>query len=361
MAQRLPIPASPEDITPHWLTEALRSTATIDASARVTEISKRTIDTEGAGQSSWGSDLSVAYSDAASDPPRRLFVKGMLPNLEMYAEYALAGFRHELIFYQRIGPRTDIRVPRFYYGDLSSDPAAAVIVMESLASDEFATMDSGLSLSDAKLVLDELAHLHGRWWNSAEIDEFPWAADFMKVVAADHYVPRVPGIWKRLKEETPDLLNDDTRELGDHLVERIGDVWVRLLSAPRTVIQLDSRIDNVAFRTRSSGRCAVLFDWVCGPGPAVWDLGLLLFTVLEGRALDGLPSLLEHYCSRLVAEGVDDYPVDRATEDLAVAALATFIARIYALGAALDLGRSHPRSALRRLAFERVARAVAYM
>ncbi len=354
-ANSLPIPRSAEEITPEWLTAALRSSGVIAGTVAVTAVMANQID-DSQAQSGWYSDLTITYSTDSPGLPDRVFVKGHRSDTELFAEYAFRMFVHELIFYTQVSPKTATRVPQLYHGALDRDRQQAILLMESLSNDTLTSLEAGFSHADAGVILHELAGLHGRWWNSPEIDEIEWAGDPFRQLAAEYLEPHLPGIWDRIKHEAPELLTEHTARLGDAVVGRVAELWEHMLTHPRTLLQMDPRAGNVAIREVDGERTAILFDWIVGPGPAASDLGLMLLTGLDDGDAGSLANLLRGYCRRLETEGVAGYTIDDAMEDLRLGALSAFAIRLFTMGAYLDLGPDHLRSASRKAAFNRVSR-----
>ena len=101
-----PLPKSPNEITPQWMTAVLRNSGSLPASAEVSEVTGRQLG-EGAGMLSELSLLSLTYSGDYQDAPATLVAK--FPTLNEVNRGIAMDFRvyqREVRSYQEIVPKS---------------------------------------------------------------------------------------------------------------------------------------------------------------------------------------------------------------------------------------------------------------
>lgn len=356
MNSGIDIPRNIKQVTPLWLTEALRSSGVLDSLSEVTVISEVPLKTS-AGQSGWYADLIVEYSPRTQSAPRRMFLKGMKSNSDLFSNALANFFRHELIFYSKVAPLTQVRVPEFYFGEVAHDSSAAILALEALDSSTIGSMVDGLSVTDLRLLLQQLAGLHGRWWNSSEMDSFNWPKDQFRLAAENHYAPKLRNVLERIKTESPELLSPSATELAETLVDRIPEVWSYHQSTPRSLLQNDAGVNNVAFEKVNGSKRAIMFDWLCAPGPVAWDVGLAICVSLIDSDVPHIPQLSRDYASMIRESGVT-LSDDEALHIVRVGSLSAFAARLFALSPTFEADPSDPLTAMRLAGFRRVSQAI---
>jgi Ser/Thr protein kinase RdoA (MazF antagonist) len=152
------------------------------------------------------------------------------------------------------------------------------LLMDDLSPD-LVPDDGPLTAAQEDALLEALARLHARYWESDAL-RLPWLTpplapvDLLSPATAARRLAEGPSAlyewvragWSTLRARAPEpvvaLLRDPERA--------IGRAWAGL---PRTLLHGDVRLVNVAF---PNGRAA-LFDWqFVGPGAATCDLGCYL-------------------------------------------------------------------------------------
>jgi hypothetical protein len=131
----LPIPLTHDEVTPEWLTAALRSGGALNA-ARIVEIAAETIG-EGVGFVGDIARLRLSYDEQEACAPATIIAK--LPTMEPRRRMMGAAarfFEREIRFYRDIAPGIDVRTPRCHYGASSPGDGRHVLLLEDLAPAE---------------------------------------------------------------------------------------------------------------------------------------------------------------------------------------------------------------------------------
>jgi hypothetical protein len=165
------VPASPHDITPRWLEQALspRYPGVRIGAVEVTEVRQVT---------NTHAFLRVGYEEAHG-APERMFAK-MLP-LDPARRTVLAASQmgpKEVLFYDRLAPQLPLRVPDVYVAHHDERDGSFVLLMEDLGGSHCRVSDGtwGITADSAARALEDLAGLHVRFENpQRRMAEVPWA------------------------------------------------------------------------------------------------------------------------------------------------------------------------------------------
>ncbi len=126
------IPGSFDDITPAWLTDALRSGGHLPTGS-VRSIRRERIG-EGSGFMGQISLLVVDYVGAAAETPSSFVVKMAAdpgPNRDMGVNYRI--YEKESRFYAELAPQVDLRTPTPYVNRFDPESHSFVLLLENLA------------------------------------------------------------------------------------------------------------------------------------------------------------------------------------------------------------------------------------
>jgi hypothetical protein len=274
MSKLAAIPLEPADVTPEWLSTALRErfpSASV-ASVEVLEIH---------GGTNSNARLRVVYdtsceTDARGELPEIFFLK--LPPLDPADRDRInrTGMgRREALFYQSLAELVPMRVPRPYVARFDEASGAFVLLIEDLDSTGCTTPDpvAALSFEQASLAMHDYAALHVRYEDKARreceagwVERMPGGSDFgstMLQYGLEHH---------------RDRLSDAFAELAELYIERqsaIEEVWDR---GAVTVLQGDSHIGNLF---DDHGRVGFL-DWgLIQLGTPLRDVGYFITMALS--------------------------------------------------------------------------------
>jgi len=340
------IPTSLDDIDPGWLTDALRSSAVIDASTSVTTCDSVVLGT-GEGFAGDLARLTVTYS--GGDGPSTMVAK--IPTSiddNRNGSEMLGVYEREIRMYQQILPTLGVPVPRLYYADVDPNPdwekqigavkkaerlpvwilrflawilqrfakakpRGSVLILEDLAPAEIGDQVAGASLERIGEVLEVAARCHAATWGERVPTPGPWlvsggiAPKFFQASFLGTRRKFLKGEGKNISSHMKSLL-DDLRRDGVARGRRIH------ADIPQCLVHGDLRLDNICF---DGDEVRALIDWqLTRIGPAVVDVAYFIAGSVDPSVDESvIDGLLGRYHAALVDAGVVDYPRERFMAD----------------------------------------------
>jgi hypothetical protein len=312
------IPETPDDVTPEWLTAVLMDAGVLTV-GRVIAAQWERVGAE-YGFTGLVGRVELHYEDERGTPPASLIVK-----LPMAKGDTVSGHRslqerdpalmrlyyercvRELRFYREIGVSF---APRLYYSAADEAQHRVALLLEDLSGGRQGDVLEGCSIDDARLVIDQLAPFHARWWGErAGATGFPLAGRDPRE-REERYAGQVDVFIDRYGDRLPPGIPD----VVEGLRSRLGDVASALYARQKALIHADLHLDNLLFDARGDGRSVAVLDWqTVSVGPPAWDVALFVFgslTVNDRRAAES--ELFDRYVGLLSAHGVRGY----SSEDL---------------------------------------------
>lgn len=313
-------PRTPADLTPTWLTTALRYRGILAADVSVTASSSKELS---GGVMGVIALVSLEYSGAAPGAPRSLVAKFSPQSKAPLPRFVVrAIFKAESHFYNDYTVEAGGMVrPACYlclYDKARRKPTFCLLLEDCMPAEGF-TRELGCSVLETHLAAAAgMARLHARWWGHAKAPPLEWvlhpSKDFgglvlngfvrttklgmqaLKAVYAEEYAPIlawVPALRRRHK-------------------------WLlqELFRPPLTLTHGDAHIENVFFHSRFDGGASFIDFGNMMFSQAMYDVAFYMVNSLEvadRRALE--KPILEHYHSCLIAGGVSDYTFERAWYD----------------------------------------------
>lgn len=302
------IPFRYELISDQWLTKALC------APVPGAKVVGHTLDTPDEGTSN-RRRIFLTYNEAGTRAglPDSVFCKAT-QSLESRYILGLNGCAQgEITFHNKVRPLLDIEAPVSYLSRIDTESLNSITLLKDMRGQvEFCDEKTPVSLEMAKGQLALLAKLHGRFFDSPEletiledyvtIEEFAdlteeaiqWSGScFRGFLAAESVVPA------RLLERADELWPATERAFKRHA------------QLPRTMIHNDVHLKN--WYITADGRMG-LNDWQCGVrGHWSRDLAYAMSTALtpeNRRAWE--KELIDYYLDRLAEEGVPRIAFDEA-------------------------------------------------
>jgi hypothetical protein len=349
------VPAAAEDLTPVWLTHALREDGVID-SATVVEASVAAI---GADQAFAGQPLRVTlrYDSDEPDAPATLVAK--LPATALPMRRALSGlgwYETEIRFYEEIAPNFGTRTPRRYFTAMEPDELNYVLLMEDITTGTVGNQIAGASLHQAEIAIDELARIHSAWWNDRRLDDLNWMrrGAVRSVDRADFWAGFYERNWPVAQELMADILPQDivplAEQLGPYYVDLVGDAG----DSPRTLVHGDFRLDNIFFT--SDDTPPTIIDWqLTTAGRGGYDLAYFLGTNLVPELRQAHEEELLHRYHETIAATDAKYSYDICRNDYLTGLMLVFGFWIQTAGASTYPEAGYP---LRDSALTRVSQAL---
>jgi hypothetical protein len=218
---------------------------------------------------------------------------------------AMALFAREAKVYADLADRIPLAMPRCYHvGDGETTP----LLLEDLGGLRVGDQLEGLTLSDAERLIDVLADMHARFWESplAQEDwvvspaEGPYAQMIAQLVSSG-----VSTVVERFAGQVPASVLDALAATAP----RWGQVLQALTDGPRTLVHNDCRLDNIFFRADGA---PVFVDWqIPARTRGVQDIGNLLGgSMADELSNEHWEALLRRYHERLGTHGITGYPWD---------------------------------------------------
>ncbi|HLB23413.1 MAG TPA: hypothetical protein VJP07_04915, partial [Dehalococcoidia bacterium] len=129
----LQIPTSPQELTPEWLTHALRQTGTITG-AKVHSFDMKTGIQEGTGFMGELARIRPKYDRPEDGAPQSLIAKmpATAPENREVPEF-FRFYEREVRFYEQIAETVELRTPRCYYSAFEPASGDYVLLLEDLA------------------------------------------------------------------------------------------------------------------------------------------------------------------------------------------------------------------------------------
>ena len=329
-----PLPAGPEELTPAWLTDALRGAGAVRR-AMVARASWERIG-EDRGFTGVLARVRLQYegADAGEDAPASLVAKFPMASREAPSAYrdarerdAAARRQHyercarEVRFYREVAPRVPVPAPRAYYAAADDATGRVVLLLEDLRAARPGDVLQGCSAAEAALVVEAIAPFHARCRAGSDLDALAWPPRWGGDPRArqDRYNQQVGPFLRRFGRQVP----APVRDLLDGLRTGYAHVLAALARAPATLIHADLHLDNLLFNPPGMVPPVVVLDWQgLARGPGAIDLALFLFgslAVEERRAAER--ALIGRYHALLVEHGVIGYTLDQLRDHCRLALL----------------------------------------
>ncbi len=330
----LPIPASLDDFTPEWLTEALGE-----------RVSAVEIEPVGVGVGILGllARLRVTYANGAAALPSSMIGKIASPYPETVGISVHYGFYvNEVQFYRECSTTPGLRVPAAYYSDIDEAGTSFVLLLEDLASARMCDQVVGCPPVEAGHVMDAAAALHSFWWENPKLDDLTWLRP-MNNDAYKSTQDQYAAVWPALVERFASRVPAHALAVAEAFQPRIGAMldWI-VESRPNTIAHTDFRLDNFFF-DHPDGSPATVIDWQLSVrGMGALDVSYFLAESLspeDRRAHER--SLLERYHAGLVTGGVTGYSFDDLWLDYRIGFVAQLT--IPVIGSSMDLGNDRGR------------------
>ncbi|MDA1256735.1 MAG: phosphotransferase [Chloroflexi bacterium] len=346
------IPRTTDEITPEWLTSALRSNGRL-SSGRVESI---TVERTGLGRGFAGSivRLIVRYAGRGDDivgAPTTLVAK--LPSVDPdIRRYAVRDgmYRRETMFYRELAAKSSIPLPDCYFARLHDESGIFVLLLEDLTKLQEGDEIAGCSVDEAALVIRNLARLHATWWNDERVAGLDWLSGHRN--ASTKLQDRYLDAWGRATDTLSYIYPPNTFAIGERLGPRLAAFLSVSAEGDQTLNHGDCHLGNLFFRNDE----VVMIDWqnVMMTRPAL-DLAYFIQGSLPAETRRTAEvELLDEYRDTLMGHGVADYSRDRLIEDYRRGLLRSLITSVLSV-ANLDMEQSDTRELVKTIGTRMVA------
>jgi hypothetical protein len=293
----------PDAIDADWLTAVLQG-AGIDA-----VVESFTAKAVGTGQIGDSVRFRLAYARGGETAPVSLVGKFPSADPDSFQTGVMLGNYHrEVMFYRELAANALIHTPKSLFADIEPAGGEFVLMMEDLAPAEPGDQLKGVSLDQARLVMDEAAKLHASHWADAGLDELSWVSGSKAAPPSQATPDLVQTLWAGFRARYAERLKPDWISVGERVVGRFG-ALVEGHAGPRCLTHNDFRPDNMMFATAAGGHAVTTLDWQSfAYGNGATDVAYFLAGALPPevrRAHE--PELLDRYLAGLTAHGVTGY------------------------------------------------------
>ena len=326
-------PTSIGEITPEWLTDALKSTNVIrDATVKSFET---TILGEGAGFIGQLARLTLQYDQPETGSPNSLVAKvpAEAPeNRELGDLFRL--YERECRFYEDLATRVELRTPDCYYIGMDTERGDFLLLLEDLAPAQVGDQLKGCSSSEVALALRDLATFHAGWWESPHLDELDWMPTHNDPLIVGTLGQAYEDIWDQFLDRFQARLTSSMIHTAERFGRHFDKITARLAEPPCTIVHGDYRLDNMFFGTKGSEPILTLIDWqVSVRGCGVFDVTYFLTGTLEPKERRSTEvDLLKRYHRSLVQAGVRNYSYEQCFLDYRLSALYCLAYAVIAAG-----------------------------
>ena len=349
------IPATPADLTPEWLTEALCAQPEMSG-VRVRAVEVQPL-ARGMGLLCQIARLTPTYEAGAAAGPRTLVAKMATDEPETRGVVAIFRFyEREVRFYEELAAAVPVRTPRCYASAFSPDRGDFVLLMEDLGALRTADQLDAGSAADARVVAEALVGLHARFWGDASLEALAW------LIAVDDEINRMgmglyQHAWPSFCDRLGGAVPPDVLRVGERLGEHLVGLLDAMAQSPRTLCHGDVRLDNLFFG-REPGAPPTFADWqISVRGTGTGDLAYFMSQSLDADVRRSAErDILARYHAGLVAAGIRGYDFAQCVLDYRRAVLFCFVYPV--IGGGLGDSSNARGQALARAMSERSAAAI---
>lgn len=323
----------PGQIDAGWMTQVL---ARRGLDATVARVDVRPV---GTGQVGDCTRISIEYAGSPGPAPRTMIGKFPAANPDSRRAGVAGGdYLREVRFYRDLAPTTLVSAPKCHLAVMDEETGDFVLLLEDLAPARQGDQLEGVTVDQARLVVDEAARLHAPFWGDPAIAGLDW---IKQTPAARHALPPPDAIEHAAQgfcARFSNVLSNETVRACLRYAQRV-EVYRALPRKAKTIAHYDFRPDNMMFASPQGGRPVSVLDWqTLSYAAGADDLAYFLAGALPPETLERHESeLLERYLSELQLLGVDDYSADDLRDDYVIGA---FRLLATGMGAAMAVSRT---------------------
>ena len=324
------IPRAMDQLTPQWLTGALREGGVIREAA-VTSARCEGIGV-GAGFLGQLGRMRLEYDKPEVGSPATLIAK--MPTLDPGGRQICSLFQfyeREILFYDDVAPSTAIRVPKRYYSAMDKDADDYLILLEEITDAQMVDEVAGCTAEQAEVAVRGIAANQSRWWGSAKLEDLAWMP-YVNSPVQQAAEPAYNQAWEPFLGAFGDHLSPAMRDIASDMRMHVVDLLNALADEPRTIAHGDFRLDNIFFGP-GKGEIAAI-DWqISFRGRGIFDVAYFLSSCVEPDVRKAHEMrLLKIWYDIATANGTSGYSWDAAVTDYRRAVLFCNVYTVIAIG-----------------------------
>ena len=273
--------------------------------------------------------LSLRYEPAGAGPATAIL---KLPTTMPESRHIADGFRfylREVRFYEEVATRTPLGTAACYHASFDAGTGDFVLLLEDLAGRTVYDQLAGCPPEAAEEVVRAMAVHHAAWWEDEELAARDWTFRVCDPPNPQALVPALEASWPVIEANFAHVLRGPMGDVASRMSTLVVPLMERLSEPPVTLLQGDTRLDNLFFDEHLA---VTAVDWqICGLGRSPYDIAYFLSQSLRPEVRKATEHyLLAVYHDTLVASGVKGYSFEECWDDYR---LATLLVSIYPLSA----------------------------
>jgi hypothetical protein len=312
-ASYFPLPLVVEEVTPEWLTAALRQRAP-DVTVRGFEIFDKSFTT----CSKLWLKLDLSEAGKRAGIPERVVLKA---GFEDHGRTMWYMHEREVRAYRDILPRVHLPAPACYFADYDAARKQGIVIMEDLRTRNvtFCNAFNPGTYEQIASRLTALAQFHGKAWDSPDLKPGGrWADVPVFFESLEPFFDMMMSVenWERLTS-LPRSAAMSMRFMNRAWMIDAYKKMVRFSrQLPQCLLHSDPHPGNVYHYPDGA---AGFYDPVASVGPGMFDVTYHIVTsadVADRRQWEG--PLIQHYLDELAREGVTPPSLEEATHQFAI-------------------------------------------
>ena len=315
------VPRKPEDLSPSWMTAALRFKGMLSADVGVTAVQCKPIG-EGGGVMGVIALVTISY-DGETSAPERLVAKfspqgkAPLPKLVVKAIFmAEAHYYNDFSVGDGGMPRAECYLA--LWDRRRSKPTFCMLIENMMPAVCFTRVSACDDVEKLMAAVSGMARLHARWWQAPKAPPLEWClhpvTDFGGLVLNGFVRTTKLGLAALGK-----VYGDTYKPILDWIPQihhRHKFILEELFKPPLTLTHGDAHIENIFFDSRFSGGASFIDFGNMMFSQGMYDIAFFTVNSLEPEVRRRVEKdLVEHYHACLVANGVTNYSAERAWSD----------------------------------------------
>lgn len=305
------IPAQVSDITLNWLNQVLD--AEVGTVANFTAVPLG----EGVGILGQLARLSLQY-EPGHHGPATMIAKCQSPAPENQGlSLAMGFYLREVNFYRHLADDLDISVPHAYHADCGPGGLPFILLLEDIAGAYCPDQVNGITVDEARRILDVAATLHAEFWERDALYALSWLPPMNNpLYKAAQALARLR--WPAFVERFSDRIPPEFMTVLAQAIEQYPamlDWWITQGHA--TFTHTDCRAENYLFGgTRGDDMVTMIDFQLSTRHVGAWDVANLLGGSMEvGLRRAHESELIGFYHQRVCELGVTGYSLDRCWRD----------------------------------------------
>lgn len=255
------LPKNGSELTPEWLTEALRGSGTLSAGTHVATCAAEPLGA-GGGLIAMLGRVRLTYGGAPTNAPTCMIMKfpSSAPENRAVAD-TFDMYGREVRFYQTLAADASIGHPQCYFAISADTSSDFVLLIEDLGDRRIGDQVLGSDLNDAEIVIDAMARLHAENWLRTDEPRFSWITSH----ANDMQIAGMEGGfaqgWPKFASDHKDIIPPGVLRWGHRVGPSTRSILQALCAGPQTICHADFRLENMFFATQPAHPDFAIIDW----------------------------------------------------------------------------------------------------